>query len=68
MKEEQRVDHKNHVVTIDKETFMKLVAETMSEMTDSEPETLEEIKEHVLWVENTALFASILTYNVFDGD
>ena len=68
MEAEKRIDHQNNVVSIDKESFMKIVAETMSEMSGPEPETLEEIIQHVLWVKNTALFASILTHNVFDGD
>lgn len=66
MEAQQNIKEENNIVTIDKGTFMKIVAETMAEMTGPEPETMEEIMDHVLWVKNTASFASILTYNVFD--
>ena len=68
MEAKERIDHQNNVVSIDKESFIKIVVETMSEMSGPEPKTLDELREHVLWVKNTALFASILTHNVFDGD
>ena len=57
-----------NILLIDKNEFMKVVSDTIREVENTEADTVDEIIDKIITVRSLAMFSSILTYNLFDGD
>ena len=56
------------MLLISKHEFMKVVSETIREVENTEADSVDEIIDKIITVRSLAMFSSILTYNLFDGD